>query len=307
MISRLLLPFLLLTAPLVSAQDPAPEPPSMEKLYIENLSLEEFQETDFAGSRVLLSDQEGHRSYRVTFQADGLTQYALLSIPKGEVPQGGFPAILLLHGYIRPDKYSTLTSYQSVDAYWAPRGFVVLKPDYRGHGESESSASYSFERVAFARDALAALAGLIKVPEVKEEQLFLYGHSLGGDLALRLLTATDRFRAAAIWAPVYLPFPESLIHYDRRRADEVRRLFSDRDYPRISPQNYLDQIKTPLLLQQGTLDKVTPPAWARALKRDLEALEIPLTYREYAADHNLAQYYRTVRDEDLDFFRSHIK
>ena len=42
----------------------------------------------------------------VTFPSDGLTIYGFMNVPQGEGP---FPVVLVLHGYVDPARYNTLT------------------------------------------------------------------------------------------------------------------------------------------------------------------------------------------------------
>ena len=42
----------------------------------------------------------------ITYPSDGLTIYGFMNVPKGEGP---FPVVLVLHGYVNPARYNTLT------------------------------------------------------------------------------------------------------------------------------------------------------------------------------------------------------
>ena len=62
--------------------------------------------------------------------------FGLLTVPTGSKPAAGWPVILLNHGYIPPDEYSTDQSYQRIVSPLAEAGYIVFKPDYRGNGSS---------------------------------------------------------------------------------------------------------------------------------------------------------------------------
>ena len=52
-----------------------------------------------------------YRRYYAYYFSEGLKIYALLTIPNGTPPEGGFPAILFNHGYIPPASYRTTERY----------------------------------------------------------------------------------------------------------------------------------------------------------------------------------------------------
>ena len=67
---------------------------------------------------------------------------------------------------------------------WLPaRGYNVLMIDYRGFGRSEGKPSLD----GIVDDAAAALSQLRKRPDVDATRLILFGQSIGGATALRLL------------------------------------------------------------------------------------------------------------------------
>lgn len=88
------------------------------------------------------------------------------------------PAILYLHG-------NDLNVGANVDHIAALRrmGFSVLAVDYRGYGKSDG-ASPSESRVY--EDAEAAWDFLIRQQHVDPGRTFIYGHSLGGAVAIEL-------------------------------------------------------------------------------------------------------------------------
>jgi len=92
-------------------------------------------------------------------------------------------------------------------AAWLPQaGFNVLMFDYRGFGQSEGRPTLA----GIVDDAAAALAALRARPGVEAQRLVVFGQSLGGATALRLLardsagvrlalidSAFDRYRTVA--------------------------------------------------------------------------------------------------------------
>ena len=64
-------------------------------------------------------------------------------------------------------------------------GFAVLIIDYRGYGRSEGS--FPREETVY-QDATAAWDYLVKKREIKPSNIIIYGHSLGGAVAINLAT-----------------------------------------------------------------------------------------------------------------------
>ena len=95
-------------------------------------------------------------------------------------------------------------------------------------------------------DVLAAQAYLARQPYVDAGRVYLGGHSTGGTLALLVAETSDRFRAIFSFGPAhdvrgygseFVPFDKS----DPREA-ELR-----------SPSPWLNSVKTPTFLFEGTL------------------------------------------------------
>src|SRR5262249_49078882 len=66
---------------------------------------------------------------------------------------------------------------------WARAGFVVMRVDPAGVGDSEGPSYADAELDAEIDGYRAGLAALASLPFVRREHVFLFGHSLGGVLA----------------------------------------------------------------------------------------------------------------------------
>src|SRR5690606_38613829 len=128
----------------------------------------------------IFSPEESQRWWR---EAPEGTEIFDMELPKGDVvrtwywaqPKPDAPTVLYLHG-ARWNLHGSVFRMER----WMDMGFSVLAIDYRGFGEStqllpsEDSAR---------QDALAALEELVRrQPDPKRR--FLYGHSLGGAIAI---------------------------------------------------------------------------------------------------------------------------
>jgi fermentation-respiration switch protein FrsA (DUF1100 family) len=152
------------------------------------------------------------------------------------------------------------------------RGFNVLMYDYRGYGRSEGSPTEE----GIYKDGLAAYDFALTLPEVKSEQMFLWGTSLGGAVAIEV--ATHRQPAGLILEATFTS------------AGDVARIvypFLPVSFFMHTKLNSLEKIRTltlPILGIHGALDSIVPVGLGRKLfnaaNEPKEFYEIP------TADHN---------------------
>jgi predicted acyl esterase len=215
------------------------------------------------------------RSDQPLGMGDGVSLASSLYVPDGAPPQGGWPAVLLLHGL-----GGNRTSLNPIaEQYLAPHGYVTLTLDARGHGESGGQSTLVGSREL--ADYAAALSWLRLRPGVNDAKVGALGFSLGGGSTWKLLTAPGTRLAAAVpimtWTSLYdALLPQSfakagLVAYVRgllppeRWDPGVLSLADDallgRNLPRIqefarerSVRNDLEKIRTPVFMIQGRRD-----------------------------------------------------
>jgi predicted acyl esterase len=206
---------------------------------------------------------------------DGVSLATTLYRPPGAVPAGGWPAILLLHGFGE----SRAAMNQIAEQFFAPNGYAVLTVDARGHGGSGGVSTLVGSREL--ADYAAALSWLRLRPGVSDTRVGALGFSLGGGSVWKLLTARGTRLAAAVpimtWTSLYdalLPqnFAKAgLVTYFRGllsddRWDPAFKTLADdallgRNLPQIqqfalarSVRSDLRRIRTPVFMIQGRRD-----------------------------------------------------
>ena len=146
---------------------------------------------------------------------------------------------------------------------WLPAlGFNVLMFDYRGFGKSQGKPTLD----GVVQDARAALAALRVRPDIDPTRIVVYGHSLGGATALRLL-AEDR-------AGVRLAIIESAFDRYQGIAREaagaglrtvLAPLIAGLPGESSDPIAMLAQIDVALVFVHGSNDRVIPVAHGERL------------------------------------------
>lgn len=263
-----------------------------------------------------IASVEGLDAWEFTYNSDGHTIYGLLEKPAGTPPPNGWPVIIIAHGYIPPEVYLTSDNrrhYRSVTQVYAKGGFLVLKPDYRGHGRSEGTSEGPTATIDYSIDVLNLISQIESVPDADPSAVFLYGHSMGGEITLRILTVNKTLRGATLWAPVSKRFPENMLYFIRKdRPEEIERfqskldaLYTPDEYDMLTPNDYLDSVDIPILLHHGTQDESVPFEWSTELREVFDKAGLNYTFYEYPGDdHNLSNNRSEVVNRDMDFFKS---
>ena len=126
-----------------SQQHTFPTPTEIVFGYGKELTIKYLREMEISGSEIVfherLSPGYNYARHLVSYTSEGNRIFGLLTVPFEEPPEDGFKAIVFNHGYIPPAIYQTTERYAAYVDYLARNGFVVLKIDYRGHGNSEGN------------------------------------------------------------------------------------------------------------------------------------------------------------------------
>lgn len=282
---------------------PSPRPTPLAKYSIENLS-----NTEFKASEIKI---EGKNSF--SFLVDNKKVTGRITIPDGAEP---FPVIVMFRGYVDPKIYYTGLGTKNAADYFTKNGFITIAPDFLGYAGSDKEASDVFEsRFQTFTTAATTLASVKNIPNWDGKNIFIWGHSNGGQVSLTTLEITGVDYPTVLWAPVSKPFPYSILYYTDDADDHGKFLrqkladFEDTyDVEKYSLTNYLDKIKAPILLNQGTADDAVPLSWSDLLDKNLKKLNKDVTYINYAgADHNMNPKWNEAIQNALLFYKKNIK
>jgi len=230
-----------------------------------------------------------YTSYDVTYRSRTVSQRGkeaytisgVLNVPTG---RGPFPAVVLAHGYIDPAIYVRGQGMTRERGYLAARGYVALHVDYRNHAESDDDPRFQTRmRLGYSADVISAVKALRNSPDVPvhDDQIALFGRSMGGGVILKALVAEPGLVQAAVpWASVSSLEAENYEQFIRPDPEDsgprdqlARRYGTPEQNPRFWRENssrpYFGRITEPVLMVHGRFDDTCPPRWARATQRAL--------------------------------------
>jgi uncharacterized protein len=162
--------------------------------------------------------------------------------------------VLYLHG----NDGNVSTSMREVAPLRA-LGYSVFLIDYRGYGQSEGA--FPSERTVY-EDAEAAWHHLVVDKGIAARRLYIYGHSLGGAVAIEL--ATRHPEAAGLI--VESSFTSI---YDMARLEKPYKLFPVKLFlnQRFDSIAKVERLAVPALFIHGTADEVVPFSMGEQLYR----------------------------------------
>jgi dipeptidyl aminopeptidase/acylaminoacyl peptidase len=267
--------------------------------------------------------------YIAWYESEGLKIYGLLTIPFGDMPAEGWPAIVFNHGYISPLVYRTTERYIAYVDQLARHGYIVYKIDYRGHDRSEGEASGAYGDPGYTTDVLNAISSLKVFPQVDAQRIGMWGHSMGGFLTLRAMVISPDIKAGVIWSGVVGSYPDMICCWHHLTPSgpsptpnpnfrsgwrtQWQNLYgtpgeNPEFWAGISANSYLNELSGPLQLHVGTGDEEVPIKFSQDLYQEVLAAGKTAEYHEYPGDdHNLANYFNLAMQRTIEFFDRYLK
>ncbi|MGI9258417.1 MAG: alpha/beta hydrolase family protein, partial [Gammaproteobacteria bacterium] len=202
------------------------------------------------------------------------------------------------HGYVPDPRRYGITAggndsrpgdyYRSIPELFASRGFLVVMPDYRGHNSSEGYGQIDPQTdesfLLYGEDVIALLAGISDLNRHRFgadlDNVFMWSHSMGGIVSMRVLLATDIVRASSFWSTM--------------NVDSFAEHYSN--------------IDGPIILQHSRDDTTTPVGNSEQFAAALTSIDHPHHFHVYdSTDHLFKEKdQNTAANRDAEFFRSLI-
>lgn len=219
--------------------------------------------------------------------SDGLEIPAYVTFPKG-VARQGLPLMVVPHGGPWGRDY---WGYNSIAQFWANRGYVVLRMNFRGstgYGKKFLDAGNGQWGEKMQDDITWGVYYLINEGLVDPKRVGITGGSYGGYATLAGVTFTPNLyrSAVAFVAPSNLnsllstipPYWASFRKQMYTRMADPTTEEGKRQLERQSPLTYVGNITTPLMIVQGANDPRVNKAEADQIVAAMRDRKIPVEY-----------------------------
>ncbi len=307
-----------------------PQIPSELQSLGDSLKIQTLRQRSYPGSEIVieqtLTPGSNYQRYLTSYQSDGLKIYALMTVPNGSKPASGWPVIVFNHGYIPPEQYRTTERYVAYVDYFARSGYIVFRSDYRGHGNSEGEARGGYGAPDYTIDVLNAVSSLKQHPDVDDNRIGMWGHSMGGYITLRSMVITQDIKAGVIWGGVVADYPDLMNNWRRRSSSPpplpsgarrwrqvLQEVFGSPEanpefWNSISANFFVKDISGPVQLHHAKGDESVPWEFSQGLSDDLKQAGKEVDLHLYEGDdHDITRNFSTAMKASLEFFDRYVK
>ena len=244
----------------------------------------------------------------------GRTAYGfLLSTPGNKdfrAPEGEKPLLLVMsHG---GPTGATIPVYDAEIQYFTSRGIAVLDVNYggsTGYGRTYRQRLNGQWGVVDVDDCLNGARYLVERGEVDGKRLMITGGSAGGYTTLCALTFHNLFKAGASHFGIgdLETFVDDTHKFESRYLDNLIGPYPEkRDlYRERSAINYTDRLACPIILFQGSEDKIVPPSQSEEMYEAVKAKGLPVAYLEFEGEQHgfrKAENIKRALDAELYFY-----
>jgi dipeptidyl aminopeptidase/acylaminoacyl peptidase len=216
--------------------------------------------------------------------ADGATVEGIVTYPVGYQAGQKYPLAVMTHGGPQAaDKYSVgSTSYEL--QVLAGKGYVILQPNYRGstgYGDAflRDMIGHYFQNAHL--DVIAGADELVRRGVADPDRMVKMGWSAGGHMTNKVITATDRFKAAssgagvAQWVSMYAQTDIRAFRTPWFGGTPWQKNAPIDAYWNNSPLKDVANVKTPTLFFVGERDPRVPMPQSIEMYRALKANGVP--------------------------------
>jgi dipeptidyl aminopeptidase/acylaminoacyl peptidase len=217
-----------------------------------------------------------------------LPKNSRFSPPKDEKP----PLLVIAHG---GPTSRTKDCFSFTVQFWTSAGFAVIDVNYRGstgYGRKYRDALLSKWGIIDAEDVADAVRYLIKENKVDPDKVAVRGGSAGGYMVQRVMTQfPELFKVGASYYGIgdLITLVKQTHKFESRYIDNligVKLPEGKSEYKARSPINHLDNLRAPIIVFQGSDDKIVTPQCSREVAEALEKKGIRCEYIEYEGEQH---------------------
>lgn len=236
---------------------------------------------DYLDKEFLLPKQE-----KVSWRGeDGVTVEGLLYYPANYTKGTRYPLVVQTHGGpASSDKFGISRSFTHYNPVLTGKGYMVLRPNYRGSTGYGDEFLRDMVGSYFKNSHLDVMKGvdyLIEQGLADPEKLIKMGWSAGGHMTNKIITHTDRFKAAssgagaANWVSMYGQSDVRIYRTPWFGGTPWEENAPINLYWEHSPLKDIHKVKTPTLVLVGGKDVRVPPPQSVEMYRALKSHKVP--------------------------------
>ena len=202
----------------------------------------------------------------------------------GEKP----PLLVISHG---GPTGAAMTSFSLSYQYWTSRGIAIVDVNYggsTGYGTQYRRRLNGEWGIVDIADCVNAALHLVEAGDVDGERLMIRGGSAGGYTTLAALAFRDVFRVgASLYGVSDLgALAEHTHKFESRYLDSMVGPYPERRdlYEERSPIHHTDGLSCPIILFQGTEDRVVPPPQSEMMLEALRQKGLPVAYLSFEGE-----------------------
>jgi len=247
---------------------------------------------------------------------DGTPVEGVLIKPADYDPSRRYPLLVVIHGgptgidtpARRADRYYPIERF-------AAKGALVLQPNYRGsagYGAKFRALNVRNLGLGDYQDVISGVDYLVGKGMADKDRVGSMGWSEGGYISAFITTYSDRFKAVSVgagisdWSTYYV---NTDIHPFTRQYLKATPWDDPEIYRKTSPISYVNQAKTPTLIQHGDQDKRVPPPNSFELYQALKDRGVPvklILYKGFGHPINKPKQQRAVMEHNYEWFSRYI-
>lgn len=264
-----------------------------------------------------------YTQYAITYRSGNLLITGQMYVPLGAGP---FPVMVMNHGYLPPEEYTSGTDSRRESPFVASNGFVAIHPDFRNYAGSDDdeNALANLTAYGWADDSLNLVDAVKRsnLPYLDKSRIGYWGHSNGGQVSMMALVAQQQpdIKAFVLFAPTSPDFADNFNRWTRPRTDVAAQVRARHGWPEDNPAFYQNLSvgssfgkavsKGPVLLFHGTRDTNTPFAWSERSASLMKAAGIDITFVPVKGENHLfsdAAWRGGVASQFLAFIDKNVK
>lgn len=250
--------------------------------------------------------------------ADGATVEGMLFYPLDYQAGQRYPLVVQTHGGPQASDKFGFGRWGNYTQVLAARGYVVLQPNYRGSTGYGDAFLRDMVGSYFKNSHLDVMTGvdhLIKIGLVDGDRMVKMGWSGGGHMTNKIITFTNRFKAAssgagaANWVSMYAQSDVRTYRTPWFGGTPWQKNAPTDVYWEHSPLKYVANVTTPTIFLVGQEDPRVPSPQSVEMYRALKSLGVPthlyIAPREPHGWGELRHELFKVNVE-LDWFEKHV-